>query len=477
MEADKVAAEKLCEAADCGDAAAVDALLAAGADANAGTWCTKPLFSGAVRGHTGIVEALLRQGAEVDARDSAGFTPLSRAAFVGTGEVDVVRLLLDRGADVNAATQSGQTVLHHAVQRGDVEVVRLLLERGTDVGATTGPERDNSCLAGCQPLHVAARCSAGSADLIQLLLAHGADVHASGTWDSLERVDSMTPLHFAAGAPAPEAFDSNAAAVCALLDAGAHVAAAASDGRQALHFAAESSDPLTVALLLARGADVAAVDRRGATPLHVACTRLHDDPEPAADCANLLLEAGADASATLTSNGRTPLHVAAHYTTDGDASVGVLLALIRAGADARAADSDGQTALHFACSTSERLLPDQAMQLLAHGADACAADTDGWQPLHALAKRGCLPEEEDDADEEGCTLVDEMIWLLRRAGADVNAVDRKGRTPLMLAAANDDAAMCAALRRCGAGEREREEEPAAERPRSASGAASASASD
>jgi ankyrin repeat protein len=45
----------------------------------------------------------------------------------------VVRLLLEHGADINAQNQIGRTPLHWASIKGALEVVRLLLEHGSDV--------------------------------------------------------------------------------------------------------------------------------------------------------------------------------------------------------------------------------------------------------------------------------------------------------------------------------------------------------
>lgn len=67
---------------------------------------------------------------------------------------------------------------------------------------------------------------------------------------------------------------------------------------------------------------------------------------------------------------------------------------------------------------------------LAHGADATLADSDGRTGLHRLPF-----EEEEDED----TL--EVAGMLLRAGADPNAVDGNGQTPLMLAAEHGDLAM------------------------------------
>jgi ankyrin repeat protein len=77
------------------------------------------------------VKALIRAGADVNARDESGATPLMHAALVAGPQV--VRRLLDAGAAVNTANQFGATALMWAVSQP--ENVRLLLQHGADVNA------------------------------------------------------------------------------------------------------------------------------------------------------------------------------------------------------------------------------------------------------------------------------------------------------------------------------------------------------
>jgi len=76
------------------------------------------------------INFLVDMGANVEARDKAGNTPLLLAADLGF--TDGVRTLLGQGAKVNASNPSGETALIKAVQRRDTETVRVLLDSGAN---------------------------------------------------------------------------------------------------------------------------------------------------------------------------------------------------------------------------------------------------------------------------------------------------------------------------------------------------------
>ncbi len=86
-------------AAQYGDMEIVAALLTAGADPNLGSskLKTPPILDAAENGHTGVVEKLLKAGANPDAKDANGATPLVEAA--DWGDPEMVKLMLDAGAD------------------------------------------------------------------------------------------------------------------------------------------------------------------------------------------------------------------------------------------------------------------------------------------------------------------------------------------------------------------------------------------
>jgi ankyrin repeat protein len=77
-----------------------------------------------------VAKFLLARGADVNASDELGETPLYCAAYAG--DLAVTKLLLGENAESNAKGKDGWTALCVAAKRGHTEVVKLLLDRGAD---------------------------------------------------------------------------------------------------------------------------------------------------------------------------------------------------------------------------------------------------------------------------------------------------------------------------------------------------------
>ena len=94
---------------------------------------TAILMSAALIGQATVLRTLLDQGADANARDPSGWTPLLETVFAG--HVEAAKTLLERGADANAADDGGWTPLMEAAAKGNKELVSLLIRYGADADA------------------------------------------------------------------------------------------------------------------------------------------------------------------------------------------------------------------------------------------------------------------------------------------------------------------------------------------------------
>jgi ankyrin repeat protein len=154
----------LLSAAAHGETAKVIALLGKGADINGrDTGGYTPLIWAALNGHDAVIGELLRRGADVRARDREGYTALMWASQ--NHRADAVRALLAHGANPNEADREGYTALTWAAQDGISGIASELLVHGCDPNA-----RDR---AGYTALMWAAQ--QGHNSVVKLLMVHGAN--------------------------------------------------------------------------------------------------------------------------------------------------------------------------------------------------------------------------------------------------------------------------------------------------------------
>jgi len=121
-----------------------------------------PLHTAAVSNDIETLETLIRQGTEIEVKESEGMTPLFYAAMFGNREA--CRMLLEAGANVHTSDNVGRSAFHQAIWNWHEEVAEMLLEAGADIHAVDG---DNET-----PLHWAAKH--GPLDALKFLLARGA---------------------------------------------------------------------------------------------------------------------------------------------------------------------------------------------------------------------------------------------------------------------------------------------------------------
>ena len=193
------------------DVATVTKLIKAGADVNAaGKNGITPLMLAAYASEAGIAKLLIDAGANVNAKNDDGDTALTMDGANWKDDPAVTDLLIKAGADVNLQNNEGKTALYNAVYKGRVSVVRTLLDHGaktdikdkdgvaplfagglgfsSDTEATVkmvevflshGTDPDVTDKYGNTPMFSAVE--GRNADLVSLLIKHGANVNATGT--------------------------------------------------------------------------------------------------------------------------------------------------------------------------------------------------------------------------------------------------------------------------------------------------------
>jgi len=229
---------------------------------------------------------------------------------------------------------------------------------------------------------------------------------------------------------------SDSAAVRRLLEQGAVVNSAGTDGTTALHWAVESDNPEVTRMLLKAGADAKVANRYGMTPLHLAA--VNGNTAVIRD----LLDAGADVNAVLP-EGETVLMTAAR--TGSAESVKLLL---ERGANVDAREKwFGESALMWAAAEDHG---NAVSVLVAHGAPVDSRSTlqkitnrnagqsmlslGNWTPLMYAARENAL--------DAGRALV--------KGGAGLNLTDPDGATALVIAIINANYEFAALLLDAGA---------------------------
>jgi ankyrin repeat protein len=295
----------------------------------------------------------------------------------------------------------------------------------------------------------------GNADAMRLLIEAGADVNARSSIIAWERQRTeeprdkwlppggLTPLLFAAR-------DGRVASTKVLLDAGADPNIVDPDRHTPLILALMNGHVDVAAALIRGGADVNMEDKVGQTALYAAvdlhtvpasnrpAPRETDDTLSSLDVIRMLLDTGAKVDAPLRAQlpyrtkldrggdgalgvGTTPLVRSAK-----SADVAVIKLLLERGANSKAATRNGLNALMMAANVSAREedmtgrnksqkdIIESITLLQAAGADVRGTDTQGRTALHGSALWGLT----------------QVVRFLHQHGADINARDKRGYTPL-----------------------------------------------
>ncbi|HYW75929.1 MAG TPA: ankyrin repeat domain-containing protein [Gammaproteobacteria bacterium] len=146
-----------------------------------------------VRSHE-ATRLLLEAGADLEARDHHGATPLARAS--GDGNATVVKVLLAAGAEVDPRDHEGETPLSRAVARGNAAVCEMLLDAGA--GICFGAHRQGAPSLDIR--HTAARHAHGDPGILRSILEQPSTPPVPQILDDA----GATLLHTAAGQGDPD---------------------------------------------------------------------------------------------------------------------------------------------------------------------------------------------------------------------------------------------------------------------------------
>jgi ankyrin repeat protein len=389
------------------DLETADMLIQAGADVNAiSLFGAAPLWEACENGSAKMVAKLVAARANINATLlKSGETPLMRCAR--TGNVEAVQALIAAGANVNAAEKErGQTALMWALEEGHKEVVLALVEHGADVQAKTK--------GGFTPILYAAR--QGDIESGKLVLDKGASLDQVGP-------GGLNPLLLATDS-GREAF------AIFLVDRGANVNVKDGDGLTPLHYS------MRKALSMMRGGtnnenntDQDYLYRPNLRNLIKALVDHGADPN--ARIARNLKRLGVNDRPMMSLSGATPFFLAC-ATTD----VEVMKMLLAKGADPKIMTNDRTTPLMVAAGlgswrgdarpkAEEEAALEAVKMLVEMGADVNAYSGDhttnipggGMTAMHGAAYTGS----------------DSVIEYLASKGANVDAQDYFGMTPLSIA--------------------------------------------
>uniref|UniRef100_A0A8C0F9T4 Transient receptor potential cation channel subfamily A member 1 n=1 Tax=Bubo bubo TaxID=30461 RepID=A0A8C0F9T4_BUBBB len=351
--------------------------------------------------HNEIVKILVQHSStDVNLEGEAGNTPIIVACYKDNPEA--LTLLIENGGKICKPNKTGCMPIHAAAFSGAKTCMEILLKKGEELGHSAKTHINFTNNGKCSPLHLAVQ--SGDLEMIKMCIEFGAQI-------DLKQNEKCTALHFAATQGATEivklmmssyageesiidAVDGNKETLLHrtalfdhyelaeyLISMGANIDSVDIEGRSPLLLATSCASWKIVNLLLSKGANVSLKDHLGRNFLHLTVLQpgglqhLNEQFLQMEHIKNLVVDED--------NEGCTPLHYACRQGVA--LSVNNLLSL---NVSIYSKSRDKKSPLHFAASygrinTCQRLIRDMKdTRLLNEG------DKKGMTPLHLAAQNG-----------------------------------------------------------------------------------------